>query len=203
MPTGYTSQIAEGISFEQFVLRCARAFGALITMRDEPFDTPIPEKFEVADYHLKQIADARAECNRIRAMSTEEMNAEALKDFEQECQARDKRIKAAYDLRTKYRKMLDEVNLWQPPTPDHQQLKTFMQDQIKSSIDFDCGIDLIKQYEDEQIKRLTGKEWQQKEIQRLETDIDYHRGEHDKECERVAQRNKWVKELRESLKVET
>lgn len=37
MPTGYTSPLYEGkeISFEQFALRCARNFGALVMMRDE------------------------------------------------------------------------------------------------------------------------------------------------------------------------
>lgn len=40
MPTGYTDAIKDGISFNQFILSCARAFGALITMRDEPSSVP-------------------------------------------------------------------------------------------------------------------------------------------------------------------
>lgn len=52
MPTGYTSPLYEGkeISFEQFALRCARNFGALVMMREEPLDTPIPEKFNPCEY---------------------------------------------------------------------------------------------------------------------------------------------------------
>jgi hypothetical protein len=46
MPTGYTAPIADGMTFEQFALGCARAFGALVTMRDEPSDAPIPERLE-------------------------------------------------------------------------------------------------------------------------------------------------------------
>ena len=36
MPTGYTHELHEGeeISFEKFVMSCARAFGALVLMRD-------------------------------------------------------------------------------------------------------------------------------------------------------------------------
>jgi hypothetical protein len=35
MPTGYTDKIKDGISFEEFVLSCARQFGACISMRDD------------------------------------------------------------------------------------------------------------------------------------------------------------------------
>jgi len=36
MPTGYTNCIKDGVTFEQFVWKCARAMGALVMMRDEP-----------------------------------------------------------------------------------------------------------------------------------------------------------------------
>ena len=47
MPTGYTLDLYNGkdITFEEFVLKCARAFGALIDMRDEPcllYTSPSP-----------------------------------------------------------------------------------------------------------------------------------------------------------------
>ncbi|KKK60691.1 hypothetical protein LCGC14_3021870, partial [marine sediment metagenome] len=31
MPTGYTACIKDGISFEKFVMQCARAMGACVT----------------------------------------------------------------------------------------------------------------------------------------------------------------------------
>ena len=34
MPTGYTYKIGEGASFKEFVMACARAFGACVEMRD-------------------------------------------------------------------------------------------------------------------------------------------------------------------------
>ena len=36
MPTGYTDKIKDGITFKEYAMGCARAFGALITMRDNP-----------------------------------------------------------------------------------------------------------------------------------------------------------------------
>jgi len=60
MPTGYTYPVVEGkiTEFSDFALSCARAFGALITMRDDPHDTPIPETFEPSDYNAKKLAEA-------------------------------------------------------------------------------------------------------------------------------------------------
>lgn len=54
MPTGYTVGIADGkiTTFEQYAMTCARAFGALVMMRDDPFDAPIPEEIKVADYYV-------------------------------------------------------------------------------------------------------------------------------------------------------
>ncbi len=60
MPTGYTADIAKGITFQQYAWSCARAFGALVMMRDEPSDAPIPEAFTPSDYHVKALAEARA-----------------------------------------------------------------------------------------------------------------------------------------------
>jgi hypothetical protein len=48
MPTGYTDCVRSGevTEFADFAMKCARAFGACIEMRDEPSGTPIPEAFE-------------------------------------------------------------------------------------------------------------------------------------------------------------
>jgi hypothetical protein len=50
MPTGYTAAVADGTitEFPDFAMQCARAFGTLVLMRDEPQDAAIPEKFEPA-----------------------------------------------------------------------------------------------------------------------------------------------------------
>ena len=42
MPTGYTAIIEDdpNCTFEQYLMRCARAFGATVTMRDDPLDKP-------------------------------------------------------------------------------------------------------------------------------------------------------------------
>ena len=51
MPTGFTYKIKDGISFEEFIMRCTRAFSALVCMRASSIDSAIPKKFEPESYH--------------------------------------------------------------------------------------------------------------------------------------------------------
>lgn len=61
MPTGYTEAVQSGevTEFRDFALRCARAMGALIMMRDDPMDAPIPDEFKPSDWNRKQLDKAR------------------------------------------------------------------------------------------------------------------------------------------------
>lgn len=63
MPTAYTSFVAdnENFTFPEFAMLCAREFGALASMRDEPLDAPVPERFEPDDFYRKQYEAAKAE----------------------------------------------------------------------------------------------------------------------------------------------
>lgn len=54
MPTAYTADIAKGITFKQYAMNCARAFGALIDLRDKPANCEIPDVVYPSDYHLKK-----------------------------------------------------------------------------------------------------------------------------------------------------
>ena len=198
MPTGYTNKIANGISFEEFTMNCARAFGALVTMRDESSSVPIPDKFEVSDYHEKQIKENEEELARIIAMSFDERIAGAEKQYRKQMDAKEESIRKANELRQQYNDMLTKVALWIPPTPDHQELKNFMEQQIAVSIKSDCD---TSYYEEKDIQLLSGAEWRKTKIERLKKDIEYHKKEHEHEFVRVDGRNKWVQKLRGSLKV--
>ncbi|MEB9419887.1 hypothetical protein [Bacillus cereus group sp. BfR-BA-01318] len=73
MPSGYTYIIEdrEKVSGSEFILRCARQFGALITMRDEPMDAEIPT-FTVSSGHLERIETAKQNLEAYKSMSLEE-----------------------------------------------------------------------------------------------------------------------------------
>ena len=142
MPTGYTAPIYEGeeMTFEQFALRCARSFGALVSMRDEPIDAPIPDEFKVDAYYQKDYEEAKAAYeNFIQNPPTDE---ELEKSYARYVQKETDRAQKANEERAlgrkRYEAMLTKVLKWEPPTPEHVNLKDFMIGQLKDSIDFDC-----------------------------------------------------------------
>ena len=196
MPTGCTAAIADGIDFETFVMRCARGMGALIMMRDEPIDAPIPERFEPSDYHTRKLAEANAELEKLHAMSLEETEAAAREAFEAETKANGEAIARNRELRGKYEAMLSQVQAWEPPTPDHDSFKKFIADQLTESIRFDCS---ESYYEERKPKQQTGAEWLESQIAKAAQDVEYHTTEHAKEVERTEGRNGWIGALRNSL----
>jgi hypothetical protein len=196
MPTGYTAAIADGIDFETFVMRCARGMGALIMMRDEPMDTPIPERFESSDYHTRELAEANDEMAKLRAMSIEETGAAAREAFDAETKANSEAIARNSELRGKYEAMLKQVKSWNAPTPEHEGFKKFMADQLTESIRFDCS---ESYYEEHKPKQKAGAEWLADRIAKATRDVEYHTTEHAKEVERTESRNSWLDALRNSL----
>jgi hypothetical protein len=198
MPTGYTHAIQEGISFNDFVMKCARAFGALIEMRDAPSNAPIPEAFKPSDYHLRRIEEAEAALRRAEEWSDEGAEYLAKGAYQEAMTERNSSIQNDTKTLIQYRKMLEKVHLWEPPTPDHQGLKDFMIQQITDSIKWDCGHS--DYYERNPITLQSGAEYRQEQIDIAKHDIEYHTKEYAKEIELTNGRNQWVKALRESLK---
>jgi hypothetical protein len=195
MPTGYTAAIKDGISFEKFVWNCARAFGALVTMRDDPMDAPIPQAFEASPYYAEALAKAQAELARLKAMTTREISAACEADYQAAVKRRSERIAEAAELRRKYLVMHAKVQAWTPPTPDHESMKKFMAEQIETSIDHDCDISYYKG----EPKKQSPEAWHAAEVIRAEHDIEYYEREFANEQERIDSRNAWLKALRESV----
>lgn len=195
MSTGYTDSIKNGITFKQFALNCARAFGACVTMRDEPMDEPIPDEFKPSNYHKEEIKRIQERLVRIKSMFTIDIEIKTQKEYESELKGKEDSIKKSNDLFRKYTEMLSQVKMWIPPSDEHKELKQFMIDQIEKSIEFDCSDYYLKK----QIKLLPPQEWKEREIEKLLEDLDYHTKEDIAEKERIERRNRWIKQLRESL----
>jgi len=195
MPTRYTADLYEGkeVIFEEFVMKCARAFGALITMRDEPLDAPIPEEFRPSDWHLKEMEKARQRQAEIQSWDEERAEQKAEKAYQKAVRRRNEIIAQNTQIRQRYEKMLAQIQAWIPPTPDHKELKQFMIDQLKGSIEFDCSIP-------DELQQLSGAEYKQQQIAKTQRDIEYHTKEHEKEKRRTRERNNWLRALRESLR---
>ena len=195
MPTGYTADIKDGITFEQYAMNCARAFGALISMRDESSDTPIPEQFKPSDYHEKALLKAEIELKSLELITSVEADREAKENNERREKSRLKSLSENIALKEKYTSMLESAVSWQPPTDDHKDLHKFMVDQIEKSIEHDCSGDFYAKPE----KQLSGEQWLSQQVESAKKNIDYHRKGQAEEIARTDSRNSWLQSLRESL----
>lgn len=198
MPSGYTAPVQDGTitEFREFALSCARAFGALITMRDDPADAPIPEKFEPSTgYYDGALERARRALAEVEGMPLDECEREAAAQHRHALEDRRKRQAEKDVVRQRYEAMLAKVEAWEPPSPEHVEMKAFMAKQLRESIDWDCTV------YGEEPERISGTEWREQMLAKARRDIEYHTEERRKEIERVEGRNRWVQQLRESLAV--
>jgi len=193
MPTGYTYKIGEGISFKEFTLDCARAFGALISLRDEPSNTPTPNVIEPSDYALNAVKIAKAKLKRFENMKLSVAEKLCEKEYELECISVAEREKADKELFDKYQAMLIEVKKWEPPTEEHVGLKDFMIEQITSSIKGDCG------HKREKPKKQNAKAWVLQQRRSAEKDIEYYTKSYAEEVFRCNERTEWIQNLMKSL----
>ena len=194
MVTGYTADIQKGIDFKTFVMRCARNFGALVMMRDDPMDAEIPSVFEPSSYHKDAMERADSKLIEAKKMSLETAKILSEQEHTDAISSNEKRISEKLDFETKYVTMLDKVKAWTPPTPEHDNIKKFMIEQIESSIEFDCDIT----YNSEPVL-LSPEKWLGEYIDKCAKDLEYHVKEWYAEVDRCKERNEWINQLRKSL----
>ena len=197
MPTGYTDKISKGISVDVFILSCAKAFGACLHQRDDNLDE-LPKEDKPSNYHSLNITKAENELRRIEKLTHKEIERELQKEYNNEVKRIKKSINSTIELSKKYKDMLSKVYDWKPPTADHEGLKNFMIEQIKSSIDFDCN----PAYDERHLNGLTlhtAEYWKNSKIKGALHDLNYHKKGHEIEVARVNRNNKWIADLYKSL----
>jgi hypothetical protein len=193
MPTGYTADVGEGkiTTLRQFALRCARGMGACITMRDDPFDAQIPDKFKPdLSYHQERRDKAKAKLAELDHLSSAECEARA-EAHHAESMASHEKYEAEKNLvNDRYRNMLAAVREWET---EAEGIKDFMIQQLEISI-FD--------YPSMPPQKLTGEEWLKAEKSIALHDIAYHERAIAEEIHRVEMRNILLAALRRSLPAE-
>lgn len=197
MPTGYTADVQSGkvTSFREFAANCARAMGANILMRDDPADAPIKD-YEPSTYYKDELERAKADAYDLEKMT----NEEAARIQARENAERAKHLREAVERhqaeRARYESMLAKVQAWTPPTPDHENFKAFMIEQLTSSISHDC-YDPSDYYKPD---TRTPVEYLRDEIADAAKRVARCAEEWAAEQLRTRQRNEWNRRLFESLK---
>lgn len=142
MPTGYTAEITSNPDFtvRQFIINCARAFGACMHQRDEASTSP-PRHREMGTFEAERVKKTEAALAESASTTLEQAAALAKADFE----AKLKHWRESYERRGRdrcaYLEMRQKIEAWTPPTEEHVDLRKFMLSQIDDSIRFDCDYD--------------------------------------------------------------
>lgn len=199
MSTRYTEAIAKDITFEAFAMNCAKGMSPCISMRDDPHDAEIPERFEPSTYHAEAFKKAEAELEKLKITSPDDATILAREEYNQRTALYEKTIQDMDALRVKYNGMLSKCKEWTPPTEEHIGLQKFMIEQITGSIDHDCDT----RYYNTSAVAQSGEEWLLGKAKTAVYDIAYYTKMDAEERNRTDARNLWVRELRDSLAAQT
>jgi hypothetical protein len=196
MPTGFTASVADGTvtDLETFALTLARGMGALVMMRDEPWDTPIPDAFEPSDYYTKRLVELKAERERVEGLFGAQLEAEVQKLTDEYYEAEAKSRQSHEEQKQRYLDMIAKVEAWQGAP---EGIKSFGLSQLRDSLNFDCR-EPFEYYG--VLPDPDPENWKQQKLEDIEKDILYHAKNHAEEVERTESRNRWIKQLKESLK---
>ena len=92
----------------------------------------------------------------------------------------------------KYRAMKERVTAWERPSPDHENLKKFMLDEIRGATERET--EPVHVYEP-----IDAETWRAQRIEMCNRSIAYHEKQEAEEAARVISKNKWLSELRKSV----
>ena len=195
MPTGYTEDVIEkDISFREFALKCMRAFGALVSFRDEDSNKVITE-VPLDDHYQKAIDKAKAELASFEALSigdTRQLSIKEIADsytrnlgYRDKAELENKRLEA----------MIEKVKDWTAPTADHADYKGFMLEQLRISLND------LSYYKTEgpDLSDRALLYWVKDHAEHLRHNVTYYTEGLDKAIQRNKEANAWIKAVLESL----
>jgi hypothetical protein len=186
MASGYTHKLYDGEQeFGEFVLDCARAFGAYIHLRDEP-NAALSKIEDDTPRRMRSLDRAQEAYNEFTALSLEEQRELHKKYVVDTEKHNEKTKKHRLEVAERYGKMLAKVIAWDPPK-ELENLKDFMKEQLEGSINFDC-----KPYES---RVLEFDEWLDNQVRSLLRSIEYAEDDLEREKKRVKEQHAWHEAL--------
>jgi hypothetical protein len=200
MATGYTYYVAEkDVSFEEFVWHCARAFGPFMHMRDDRAIAPI--RMPDTDYYYKEsLLKAQSNLQMYSNMSLEEAEILSQKEYDTSLKNIKEALLKSQLISARYNNMLEKVICWDPPSKEHQGLKTFMIEQLQNSIKHDCDTSYYS-CSINNLTKLPASKWLKDKILEEKNDIRNY-------SERIAKEEKdiqfsidWINNLKNSVPI--
>lgn len=197
MATGYTYPVCEGdITFTEFALSCARAMGACIMQRDDPSDVSPNLDEKVDDYYRTSVEDDERELAELKAMTQDEIDRGFYKYLTDRKASYESSLAETKVKVTRLKRMLKLVEGWKPPTPDHENYKKFMVSQLTETLDWEDR----PPYDKPEDALKTAGEWYKIQLDCAERSLKRSRESYAEAVKSVTARNKWKRELIESIK---
>jgi hypothetical protein len=192
--TGHVSNaLKNGEDFNAFVWNCARAFGALVDIRGNS-EAKIPKQLKQSNYYKRIIAESKKALAALPKKAAAKLSlGEKLK--EKDLKWWQRQLDEVVKNNAKISSLLTEAKEWIPPTKDHENLKEYMVTQLTSSLN-DTG------YYHEAISQAMNRtplEYIEKREEELKDNIIRCTKHQEEEDNSIESKNKWLKELRNSV----
>lgn len=204
MPTGYTAGIIDGTikTFKEYATQCIRAFGAAVHMRDDSMSSTYKPR-EVDTYHQKRLQEEKNSLVKLNETTDEQLLVEARKDIEKSIDYHKNKKQEVEKTRQKLESFLKQAEEYVAPTPEHEEYKKFLKQQLTETIKWDGD----SAYHDKEIENLekaiqdlSAVEVREDRTETIQRSIDYHSENWQKELVRVKDANQWVEDAIKSLK---
>lgn len=186
MATSYTHSITEGVSFKDFVLKCATTFF---------YDLGKLEEQTLDQFYYNNLASAKGRLEKLEAMTKDEIATAAEAAYIHRITLWDTVNVDRKKVKVKYQAMLNQVKAWTPPTFSHEPLKTFMIDQIVATIKHDCVSDGTYTSN----KKPRPSTWYKEELATARKALLRAQKTLQEQVKLVAKNNAWIKALKECL----
>jgi hypothetical protein len=198
MATGYTHDVSErdDMPFEEFAWNCARAFGALIHLRDSGWDAEVTIPKE-SSYHRKSLLQAENELKSLEKMTLSQAKKRAEKEHQESVKSAQDALDRQARIKVRYERMLAKVQAWIPPSEDHNGMKKFMIQQLQESIEHDCDGDYYRRMLKERVK--SPRSWLNAQIRQAKDNIQYHQEHAKEDHQRQVNVAKWITLLQHSI----
>ena len=180
-------------TFEDFAMKCSRHF---VLHNETPRETPIPDKFEASNFHAQELEYGIAKVARIMAWDETGADRLAQLDYTRAQNDYEEELARRAAMLERYEAMLAQVKAWTPPTPEHQELKNFMLNQVVESISDDCRTTYLTAPQ-----RITGAAYKEERLEHALRNVRFYTKEVEEGKKRAEERTNWVNALRESLGV--
>jgi ATP-dependent Lon protease len=136
MPTGYTAGIIDGKikTFSEFAKTCISAF--CIHMRDDDLDKSYKPRI-VDEYNFKNLKEAKHELEKIKTLSDSKIISDTEKELKKNKKYYEEQINKIHKNKEKLEDFLQKAYDYISPSKDHKEIKTFMIEQLQTTIDHD------------------------------------------------------------------